>query len=231
MCGRFTQYRTVDEYAKALQLGLLEGDWSNEPLARYNVAPQSRVLLLHQDDLGTHATRTQWGYAPHWADGKRPPAINARIETAATSRFWGAIWKKGRVIIPADGWYEWKKDPDNTKVKQPYFIRLKGGAPAFFAGIADVPQDGEEGAGGFAIITAASDQGMVDIHDRRPVVLPPDVAREWLEPGLLPERAEDLARHHDTPVEAFEWYPVDKAVGNVKNHGPELIREIDSPLL
>nr|WP_312968731.1 SOS response-associated peptidase family protein [Pseudomonas sp.] len=231
MCGRFTQYRTVDEYSKALQLGLLEGDWSNEPLARYNVAPQSRVLLLHQDDQGTQATLTRWGYAPHWADGKRPPAINARIETAATSRFWGAIWKKGRVIIPADGWYEWKKDPDNPKVKQPYFIRLKGGAPAFFAGIADVPQDGEERAGGFAIITAASDEGMVDIHDRRPVVLPPDVAREWLEPGLLPERAADLARHHDTPVEAFEWYPVDKAVGNVKNQGPYLIEQIRDPLL
>jgi len=45
----------------------------------------------------------------------------------------------------------------------------------------------------------ASDQGMVDIHDRRPVVLPPGVAREWLEPSLLPERAEDLARHHAPP--------------------------------
>lgn len=231
MCGRFTQYRTVDEYAEALQLGLLEGNWSNEPLARYNVAPQSRVLLLRQDDQGTHVTRAQWGYAPHWADGKRPPAINARIETAATSRFWGAIWKKGRVIIPADGWYEWKKDPSNPKVKQPYFIRLKGGASAFFAGIADIPRGGEEGAGGFAIITAASDQGMVDIHDRRPVVLPPDVAREWLEPGLLPERAEDLARHHDTPVEAFEWYPVAKDVGSVKNQGESLLDEITQPIV
>ena len=231
MCGRFTQYRTVDEYAKALQLGLLEGDWSNEPLARYNVAPQSRVLLLHQDDQGTHATLTRWGYAPHWADGKRPPAINARIETAATSKFWSAIWKRGRAIVMADGWYEWKKDPDNPKVKQPYFIRLKGGAPAFFAAIGDIPQGNEEGAGGFAIITAASDQGMVDIHDRRPVVLPADVAREWMEPGLLPERAENLARHHDLQVDQFEWYPVGRAVGNVKNHGPELIARFGDPLL
>lgn len=77
----------------------------------------------------------------------------------------------------------------------------------------------------------ASDQGMVDIHDRRPVVLPPGVARQWLEPSLLPERAEDLARHHAPPVEAFEWYPVDKAVGNVKNHGRELIKRMNDPLL
>lgn len=230
MCGRFTQYRTVDEYAKALQLGLLDGDWSNEPLARYNVAPQSRVLLLHQDDQGTHALPVRWGYAPHWADGKRPPAINARIETASTSKFWGAIWKRGRVLVPSDGWYEWKKAPDDPKRKQPYLITLKSKEPMFFAAIADLPSAEHEG-GGFAIVTAASDQGMVDIHDRRPVVLPPEIAREWLETGLAPERAEDLARYHDIPVEAFEWFPVGKAVGNVKNHGPELVERISDPLV
>lgn len=230
MCGRFTQYRTVDEYAKALQLGLLDGDWSNEPLARYNVAPQSRAILLHQDDQGTRASPVRWGYAPHWADGKRPPVINARIETASTSKFWGAIWKRGRVLVPSDGWYEWKKDPDDPKRKQPYLIRLKSKEPMFFAAIADLPSAEHEG-GGFAIVTAASDQGMVDIHDRRPVVLPPEIAREWLETGLAPERAEDLARHHDIAVEEFEWFPVGKAVGNVRNHGPELIEPISDPLL
>ena len=65
---------------------------------------------------------------------------------------------------------------------------------------------------------------MVDIHDRMPVVLPPDVAREWLGPRLSPERAEDLARHHAVPVDQFEWYEVGKDVGNVKNKGPALIK-------
>jgi putative SOS response-associated peptidase YedK len=76
---------------------------------------------------------------------------------------------------------------------------------------------------GFAIVTTASDKGMVDIHDRAPVVLPPDVAREWLESGLAPERAEDLARDHAEPTESFEWYEVGKDVGNVKNKGRGLI--------
>jgi len=230
MCGRFTQYRTVDEYAKALQLGLLEGDWSNQPLERFNVAPQSRVMLLHQDASDIHARPVRWGYAPHWADGNRPPAINARIETASTSKFWGAIWKKGRVLVPADGWYEWKKHPTDKKVKQPYLIRLRSKEPMFFAAIADLPTAEHEG-GGFALITAASDVGMIDIHDRRPVVLRPEVAREWLENGLPPERSEDLLRHHETPVTEFEWYPVGKAVGNVNNQGPELIRRTEEPLL
>lgn len=100
----------------------------------------------------------------------------------------------------------------------------------FFAAIAELPSPEHEG-GGFALITAASDQGMIDIHDRRPVVLRPDVANEWLHPGLLPEHAEDLLRHHDTPADEFEWFPVSRAVGNVRNKGPELILPINDTLL
>ena len=71
----------------------------------------------------------------------------------------------------ADGWYEWVKDPDDPKKKQPYFIRLRSQNPIFFTALVEVhpglePHEGD----GFVIITAASDQGMVDIHDRRPVV-------------------------------------------------------------
>lgn len=73
------------------------------------------------------------------------------------------------------------------------------------------------------IITAASDSGMVDIHDRRPLVLPPEHASEWLDPELSPERAEEIAKNLCQPTEEFEWYPVGKAVGNVKNQGPKLI--------
>ena len=76
---------------------------------------------------------------------------------------------------------------------------------------------------GFVIITAASDTGMVDIHDRRPLVLTPELAREWIEPYLSSERAEEIAREHCVPTEDFEWFPVSAAVGNVRNHGPELI--------
>ena len=84
----------------------------------------------------------------------------------------------------------------------------------FFAALAQVhpglePHEGD----GFVIITAASDQGMVDIHDRRPLVLAPEHAREWIDPELSPARAEDIAKNLCLPVEAFEWYPVGTAVG------------------
>lgn len=64
---------------------------------------------------------------------------------------------------------------------------------------------------------------MVDIHDRRPVVLSPDFAREWLDPATPPERAEQIVLLHGEPSEAFTWYAVDAAVGNVRNQGPQLI--------
>ncbi|SDS22390.1 Putative SOS response-associated peptidase YedK [Halopseudomonas xinjiangensis] len=227
MCGRIAQHRALQQYMRYLASPKrLASPPSDAPIARYNVPPSTQVQIIHEHDDQLHVEPVRWGYAPFWAKGKRPPPINARLETAATSKFWKGIWCTGRCLVPADGWFEWVKDPNDPKKKQPYYIRHASDAPMLMAAIAQLPKD-EDDTGGFAIITADSDQGMVDIHDRRPVVLPPDVAREWLEPGLLPERAEDLARHHAEPVEAFEWFPVDKAVGNVRNEGSHLIeREI-----
>ncbi|WP_462383333.1 SOS response-associated peptidase [Pseudomonas sp. Marseille-QA0892] len=222
MCGRYGQYRTPHRYAE--QLGLPVPPIEVGP--RYNVPPRSRCLVVRMDGDQPVFAMTPWGYAPHWA-GKRPPSINARVETAATKPYFCGIWKSGRCLVPADSWYEWKRDPHSDKVKQPYLIHLKSDQPMFFAGIGQFTGSEHDG---FVIVTADSDEGMVDIHDRRPVVLPPDVAREWLDPGLLPERAEDLAIHHATPVDAFEWYPVQKAIGNVRNEGEHLIARETEPL-
>jgi putative SOS response-associated peptidase YedK len=77
------------------------------------------------------------------------------------------------------------------------------------------------------IITADSAGGMVDIHDRRPVVLNPELAREWLDPATPKERAEQMVLHLGEPAEVFEWFKVDKAVGNAKNQGADLIEPLD----
>ncbi|KPB24124.1 Uncharacterized protein AC516_3640 [Pseudomonas amygdali pv. sesami] len=120
------------------------------------------------------------------------------------------------------------KDPDDPKKKQPYFIRLKSEKPMFFAALAQVhrglePHDGD----GFVIITSASDSGMVDIHDRRPVVLTAEDARAWLDSETTPQKAEALAKEHSRIVDDFEWFPVGRAVGNVRNQGPELIQPVE----
>lgn len=225
MCGRFAQYQGMADYLRELdaEQDVISG-YDNLPIARYNIAPTTRVLILHSVDDGLRIDPVHWGWAPFWAKGKRPDPINARVETVTTGKFFKQLWPNGRALVVADGWYEWFKDPDNPKKKQPYFIRLKSQAPMFLAALAQVhtglePQEGD----GFVIITAASDQGMVDIHDRRPLVLSPVHAREWLGHDLSPARAEDIAKNLCLPVDEFEWYPVGTSVGNVKNQGADLI--------
>ncbi|WP_288357077.1 SOS response-associated peptidase family protein [uncultured Pseudomonas sp.] len=236
MCGRFAQYRTAIEYLDALRTDISDFRTGLEPrpISRYSVAPGTRVLLLNRQDDGLHLDPVVWGYLPCWArQAKRPPMINARVETAATSKMFRGIWKTGRALVIADGWYEWKKDPEDPKRKQPYFIRLKSKEPMFFAAIGQfrpVNQEPREDDG-FVVITAASDAGMIDIHDRRPLVLTPDIAREWIDPELSEDRAAEIGREEGTPVDAFEWYAVSKAVGSVKSDGPDLLTLIVNPLL
>lgn len=233
MCGRITQSRYPIEYVDALGQMTITG-LSPEPIGRYNVPPQSRVQLLHQDEDGLRMEPVKWGYAPFWAKGKRPSAKNARVETAATGKFFKSIWSSGRAIVPADGWYEWKVDPDDKKIKQPYYIFHRSREPLFLAAIGQFqrggmtePRDGD----GFVIITASSDVGMIDIHDRRPVVLSAECALHWMDPELSPGEAEEIALEHSLGVEVFDWYPVDRAVGNVRNEGAHLIERITDPVL
>ena len=228
MCGRFVQYEGMAIYIEELnpQLELFSG-YDAVPINRFNIAPTTRVQLLHSKGDGLHIDAVHWGWAPFWAKGKRPDPINARAETVTTGKFFKQLWPSGRAIVPSEGWYEWVKDPDDPKKKQPYFIRLKSRKPMFFGALAAVHTSLEpHEEDGFVIITAASDQGMVDIHDRRPLVLTPELANEWLDPDLPAARAEEIAKDLCQPTEDFEWFPVARAVGNVRNQGPELIEQI-----
>ncbi|EFQ65119.1 protein of unknown function DUF159 [Pseudomonas fluorescens WH6] len=229
MCGRFVQYEGMAIFIEELspQIELFSG-YDAQPIDRYNVAPSTRVQVLHTAEDGLHIEAVKWGWAPFWAKGKRPDPINARVETVTTGKFFKQLWPNGRALVPSEGWYEWIKDPDDPKRKQPYFIRLKSHKPMFFGALAQVhPGLDPHIDDGFVIITAASDQGMVDIHDRKPLVLSPACAREWLDPNLSPERAEEIARECCQRTGDFEWYPVGKEMGNVRSQGPALILPLD----
>lgn len=93
-----------------------------------------------------------------------------------------------------------------------------------FAALAEVhpclePDDRD----GFVIITAAADQGLVDIHDRKPLVLTPELARDWIAQDTTPERAAKIVRTACRPAADFKCYPVSKQLGNFRNQGEELI--------
>jgi putative SOS response-associated peptidase YedK len=222
MCGRFTQVKSRDDYLEFLaEEAESTIPYDPEPIGRYNVAPGTKVLLLNNRDGTLHLDPVHWGYAPGWWD--KPPLINARVETAATSRMFKPLWNHGRAIVFADGWYEWKKEGDK---KQPYYIYRKDRKPLFFAAIGKPPFDVGDEAEGFLIVTAAADKGLVDIHDRRPLVFTPEAALEWINPETSGAQASELAHEAAVPADEFTWHPVTRAVGNVKNQGQELIEPI-----
>lgn len=222
MCGRLSQYSGIHDFVAVLSMpNALANSVGEAPLERYNVAPTTQVALLHQQDETLHADLVRWGWRPHWAKDRAAP-INARVEKVAHGPFFRTIWLH-RAITPVDNWFEWV-DEGGPK-KQPYLIRRRDHAPIFCAAIGQFPTGDREPLehDGFVIITADSQGGMIDIHDRRQVLLTAELAREWLGSATPKELAEQMVLRQSEPAEAFEWFRVDKAVGNARNNGADII--------
>ncbi|WP_395598489.1 SOS response-associated peptidase [Pseudomonas sp. A1437] len=225
MCGRLSQYRGIQDFVAVLSIpDALINHVGEAPLARYNAAPTTALAVLHQHEQRVYADNLRWGWRPHWAKDRAAP-INARVEKVAHGPFFRAIWRH-RLIVPVDNWFEWVDAEDKTR--QPWLIRRVDQGPVFCAAIGQFPTPGADARDddGFVIITADSMGGMLDIHDRRPVVLNAELAREWLDPATPVERAEQMLLFEGEDATAFEWHKVVKAVGNSRNQGPELIAEV-----
>lgn len=225
MCGRYSIYESMDHYLKELApQQLIINGYDLWPIERYNVAPTARVELIHPVPSGLRVDKVRWGWSPQWAKGNRPDPINARVETAMSGRFFKDLWPSGRVLAPASGWFEWVKDASDPKKKQPYFIRSKDKRPLFFAALGQVRSAGaSEENDGFVIVTTASGQEMIGLHERCPVVLTPAHAREWIDPSTSPQRAAQLVRDGCRPAEDFTWHAVSQEVGNVRRDHAALI--------
>ncbi|MFT0865998.1 SOS response-associated peptidase family protein [Pseudomonas sp. CAM1A] len=225
MCGRYSIYESMDDYLRQLALDLVViNGYDHERINRYNVAPSTRVELIRPVPGGLSVDQVKWGWSPLWAKGKRPDPINARAETVMTGKFFKSLWPNGRALAPANGWFEWIADPADPKRKQPYYIQAADQAPLFFAALAEVHAGIEpDERDGFVIITAAADQGLIDIHDRKPLVLSPALAREWIDSATSEERATEIVQTGCRPASDFKWYPVGESVGNVRDQGKHLI--------
>ncbi|MDU9402634.1 SOS response-associated peptidase family protein [Pseudomonas sp. zfem004] len=228
MCGRYAIFESMDDYLKQLALDLVViNGYDHERINRYNVAPSTRVEVIRPAPGGLSIDRVRWGWSPFWAKGKRPDPINARAETVMTGKFFKSLWPGGRALAPANGWFEWVPKPEDPKHKQPYYIQAADGTPLFFAALADVHSGLEpDERSGFVIVTAAADEGLVDIHDRKPLVLTPELAREWIDPDTATERMVEIVQTGCRPSNDFRWFPITTKVGSVRNQGAELIQPI-----
>lgn len=227
MCGRLDQSHSASEYLAAMQWPQANPFVASQATPSYNASPGTYRPLMRIVDDQLVIDDWFWGYRASWAVGKVPIAINARIEKIS-NRYWSPLVRTGRAVIPADGWYEWTGEKGN---KQPWHIHLKTREPLFMAAIAATGPCRENACeAGFVIVTADAEGGMVDVHDRRPVVLSAEDARLWLDPALPAEAAEQLVRSVALGPDQFEWHAVSREVGRSTNEGPHLAAQLDLPL-
>ena len=183
---------------------------------RYNVAPSQDVAVVRADDDGRTLAMLRWGLIPAWAKNQAigHKLINARSETAAEKPSFRSAFRHRRCLIPADGFYEWRRE---GKTRQPWLFGLRDGVPFAFAGLWErwtVPQ-GAALTGTFAerspgdtvetctILTTAANETVAPVHGRMPVILPTDAYGPWLageDVALAPYPADDMTAWPVSPL-------------------------------
>jgi len=224
MCGRYSLTVPPEEFAQHFGLSDVP---DLEP--RYNVAPtQDMPVIRLPEGASREAVTMRWGLVPFSAASPDGAArmINARSETVAEKPSFRWAFQKTRCLVPADGFYEWKR---TGGVKQPYHITLRGRGLFAFAGLWDewTSRDGDRLLS-YTVLTTEPNDLMRSIHDRMPVILPPERYAEWLDPGSNPQGIREILR--PVPADALLATAVSDRVNSVRNEGPSLIVPVPEPL-
>jgi putative SOS response-associated peptidase YedK len=200
-------------------------DWS----PRYNIAPTQPVPVIrqHPKEPIRQISLMKWGLIPSWAKSAFDAAstINARSETAATKPAFRDPLKFRRCLIPADGFYEWKR---TGTAKQPYCFEVNEGELFGFAGL----WDGWKNAEGqwiktCSILTTIPNAVTSAIHDRMPVILDPESYDLWFDPGMTDVQViSELLKPYDARL--MRCYPVSTRINHVANDDEECSRPIES---
>jgi putative SOS response-associated peptidase YedK len=221
MCGRYATTRSAADLS-----ALFEAVDDTESLApRYNVAPTDPVPIVRMSrGRGERVLSVaRWGLLPVWARDPRVGSrmINARAETVATSPAYAPAFGGRRALVPADGWFEWRREGGR---RQAYFLTPADGEVLALAGLWS--RWGEQGLMTFSVVTTAAAGDLAWVHDRMPLVLPASRWSEWLagdaSPVLLRPPPPELVR-------GLEVRRVGPRVGNVRNDDADLLKRADPP--
>jgi len=225
MCGRYYRRSDKQRIADAFRLGKLRDDFVLPP--DFNVAPTTfqPVIRAARETGQREIVMMRWGMIPNFATSLKEyrgiSTINAKAETLATSGTWRVPFQRRRCIVPADGFYEWKKLDKGRK--QPYAFGVADGGPFAFAGLWDAwkepkasPQTLDTWLQSFTIITTEPNELTATVHNRMPVILKPRDYDRWLSCADTERLPADLLRPYD--ADRMTRHPVDPRVGNVKNN-------------
>jgi putative SOS response-associated peptidase YedK len=231
MCGRFTLRASPSVIAE--QFSLFETPSFS---ARFNIAPTQPVAVVRarpavtpgpspESGEGRFSDRElvwlRWGLVPGWAKDPEIGSrwINARAETVTEKpAFRSAI--RRRCMVVADGFYEWQQA---GRTKRPYFIHLHDDRPFAFAGLWDAWEGPDHSAmETCTILTTSPNELIRPIHDRMPVILPPEAYSCWLDPAIRDFRKlADLLVPY--PSDQIEAYQVDSFVNSPSHDGPRCV--------
>lgn len=222
MCGRFAFYSPREA---VLAVFGVELPFEVEP--HYNIAPTQLVAAIRAGDAGgPEGVRLRWGLVPSWAKdaaiGSR--MINARAETLGEKPAFRNAWRRRRCVVLANGFYEWRVAAGSGAGKTPFYIAPPDGRPMGLAGLWERWEKGDRPLESCAIITTAASGALAGIHDRMPVILPPDSLRLWLQPGQPHEVLQRLLR--PAPEDALAFHQVGREVNSPAHDGPGLIAAI-----
>jgi putative SOS response-associated peptidase YedK len=217
MCGRYTLKTPVEKLAE--EFGFDASSVELPP--NYNVAPTQEVAAVLAENGHRRLELLRWGLIPSWADdpGIGSRMINARSETAPEKPSFRRAFRERRCLIPADGFYEWKRVNGG---KQPYYIHMKEERPFAFAGLWESWKDeGGPEIRSCAILTTKPNALAREIHDRMPVILPAGSYAAWLDPEA--EKEELVALLVPYPEDEMETYPVSRFVNSPQNNDPRCV--------
>lgn len=221
MCGRFVKKSTKEELRARF-------GFQNTPPqdtlfdARYNIAPsQEHPIIIVSEDKRV-ITSMKWGLVPYWSKDPKIgyKMINARAEGVHEKPSFKTPLRKKRCLVPADGFYEWSKADNKTKI--PYYFRLKSDEPFAFAGLWDVWERDGQTLRSFTIITTEPNELMEPIHNRMPVILEEKDEARWLDPELT-NPSEILPLLKPYPTDLMEYFRVSTIVNSPKNDVPECL--------
>jgi putative SOS response-associated peptidase YedK len=222
MCGRYA-ITSAPEGIRAL---FRYEEQPNFP-PRYNIAPSQPIPVVRLVDGRRHFALVRWGLIPSWVKDPKSFSllINARGESVIDKPAFRAAMRRRRCLIPADGFYEWKRDGER---KRPYFVRPKRGGPVAFAGLWETwcGPNGEE-VETAAIVTTQANRTLATIHDRMPVIVPPEAFDLWLDCANVDARTA-AALLMPAPDALLDAYEISTAVNRTADDNPALIEPVGS---